>query len=84
MDRAAKLTGPSLFFWGGRDQHIKTKDAQSIAAVLHSANKPFVNVEFSDADHGLLCNSRASYHPDAAAEAWALTLEFLRRHLGTL
>jgi carboxymethylenebutenolidase len=84
LDRTAKLTGPSLFFWGGRDQHIKPEDAQSVTAALRSAKKPFVNVEFSDAEHGFFCNSRSSYHPDAAAEAWALTLEFLRRHLGTL
>ena len=38
------------------------------------------HVEFSEADHGFFCDARASYNPTAAAEAWPLTLAFLRLH----
>jgi carboxymethylenebutenolidase len=47
---------------------------------LREGKKSFVNVEFSDADHGFFCDARASYNPKAAAEAWPLTLAFLETH----
>ncbi len=36
----------------------------------------FVNVVFSNADHGFFCDARASYQPAAAAQSWALTQVF--------
>jgi carboxymethylenebutenolidase len=33
---------------------------------------------FSDADHAFFCDERGAYEPNAARQAWALTLEFLR------
>jgi carboxymethylenebutenolidase len=77
--RAAQLAAPQLFFWGGRDQHIPVAQRQALLDALTEANRSYVNVEMSDAGHGFFCDQRPSYHPDAAAESWALTLEFLRR-----
>jgi carboxymethylenebutenolidase len=37
----------------------------------------------SYADHGFHCDERTSYNPDAAAEAWAMTLAFLHDKLGS-
>jgi carboxymethylenebutenolidase len=37
-----------------------------------------VSLRISDGDHGFFCNQRPSYNARAAAEAWALTLTFLR------
>ena len=48
------------------------------------AGKPFVDVVFSDADHGFFCDARASYQPAAAAQAWSLTHAFLRHVLPAL
>ena len=45
---------------------------------LKANNKTYVNVEFSDADHGFFCDERKSYQPRAARESWALMLEFLK------
>jgi dienelactone hydrolase len=42
----------------------------------------YVQVEFSDADHGFFCDVRPSYNPKAATESWALTHAFLANHLG--
>jgi carboxymethylenebutenolidase len=42
-----------------------------------------VNVEFADADHGFVCDARASYNPAAAQQAWALTHAFLNCYLGS-
>lgn len=82
LDRAPKLDGPQLFFWAGKDARILPEHHRAVADALHAANKPFVNVEFSEADHGFFCDQRASYHAPSARQSWALTLQFLRDHLG--
>jgi len=81
LDRLKDLQAPILLYWGGRDQHIPPEQVQSVTAALRAAGKAFVNVEFSEADHGFFCDARASYHPVAAAESWALTLAFLKSHV---
>jgi carboxymethylenebutenolidase len=78
LDCAAKLHSPQLFFWGGLDKHITPELRKSIVDALIKEKKTFVNVEFSDADHGFFCDERESYNPGSARQAWALTLEFLR------
>ncbi len=81
VDRAAALKAPHLFFWGGRDEHIPAAHRQELIDALRQANRSYVNVEMSDAGHAFFCDQRPSYHPDAAAESWALTVEFLRRKM---
>ena len=77
IGRAPKLSGPTLFIWGGLDHHIPEADRQAVVAGVRDAGKVFVNVVFSDADHGFFCDARPSYHPAAAAQAWSLTKTFL-------
>jgi len=78
LDRAPALRAPILFFWGEKDKHIPPEQRRQITDALKQHGKTFVNVEFSDADHGFFCDQRASYHAAAARQSWALTLEFLR------
>ena len=78
LDRAASQHGPILLFWGGLDKHIKAQHRRSIVEALSARKKPYVNVEFSNADHAFFCDERAAYEPNAARQSWALTLEFLR------
>jgi carboxymethylenebutenolidase len=49
-----------------------------VVDALSAEHKVYVNVEFSNADHGFFCDERAVYEPTAARQAWVLTLEFLR------
>ena len=81
-DRAVELHAPQLFFWGGRDQHIKPEHVAQVIAALDAADKPYINTVISYADHAFFCDARPSYHPQAAAESWALTLAFLQDKLG--
>lgn len=81
LSRAAGQHGPLLLFWGGRDALIDLSQRRAVGDALRAAQKTFVEVEYSDADHGFFCDQRASYHPAAATEAWALTLEFLRNRM---
>lgn len=79
QQRAANLHGPMLFFWGLLDQHLNATVRATVIEAVTTAGKTFVNVEFSDADHGFFCDARASYNPEAARQAWVLALEFLKR-----
>jgi carboxymethylenebutenolidase len=77
LGRAAQQNGPVLFFWGGLDSRIPRDQTRSVIDAMAEAKKTFVNVEFSDADHGFFCDARASYKESAAKQAWALALKFL-------
>jgi carboxymethylenebutenolidase len=77
LDRAGDLHAPQLLFWGGLDKHIGPEQTRAVTESLRAAGKAFVNVEFSDADHGFFCDVRSSYNPQAARQAWALALTFL-------
>ena len=81
LDRAADLHAPVLLFWGGLDAHIGTEQVQATEAALKAAGKNYAQVVFSQADHGFFCDVRESYNPDAARQAWALTLEFLATYV---
>jgi carboxymethylenebutenolidase len=80
LDRLKEVQAPMLFFWGGLDGFIKPEHVKMVTDGMRAANKPFVSVEFSDADHGFFCDQRASYNATAASEAWALTLTYLKNY----
>jgi carboxymethylenebutenolidase len=71
-----------LFFWGGLDKSITPEHALAVSTALRAAQKPFVSVEISDANHGFFCDARPAYNASASALAWPLTLAFLHTHLG--
>ncbi len=77
LTRVAQLKHPVLLFWGGRDEYIPADQARAVTDSLRAAGKNFVNVEFSQAGHGFLCDARPSYDAAAAKQAWPLTLKFL-------
>ena len=81
LNRSSEIHAPHLFFWGGLDKHIPASQMDSITGSLKQAGKPFTQVLISYADHGFHCDERASYNPQAAAEAWAMTCAFLRNRL---
>ena len=72
------MKSPLLLLWGGLDHHITPDLRRAVTGALDAAKKTYVNVEFSNADHGFFCDERASYQPQAAKQAWSLILEFLR------
>ena len=78
LDRVPKLHGPALLIWGGLDKNITPEHRKAVTEALSAHRKTYVNVEFSSAAHGFFCDERPAYEPNAARQAWALTLEFLR------
>ncbi|HEX3867281.1 MAG TPA: dienelactone hydrolase family protein [Gemmatimonadaceae bacterium] len=82
LDRATQLHGPHLFFWGGRDTGIPPEQRRAVADAVRSAEKQFVDVEFSDATHAFFNEQADRYNPRAAAQSWALGISFLEDALG--
>jgi carboxymethylenebutenolidase len=83
LDRAGHLHAPQMFLWGGLDKHLGPEVTRVVTEALRAGGKPFVNVEFSDADHGFFCDARSSYNPHAARQAWVLALTFLEIYATT-
>ena len=82
LDRAPKLHGPQLFFWGGKDANITPEHTRAIVDALRAAGKTSVNVEFSDANHGFFNEQLPErYHAGAAEESWAMAVRFLKDRL---
>jgi carboxymethylenebutenolidase len=81
LDRATRLHGPILMFWGGLDKHILPEHTRAVEDALRAAGKEYGNVTFSYADHGFFCDQRAAYNEKASKQAWPMTLEFLKYHL---
>ena len=77
VSKAAEQNGPVLFFWGGLDARITHEHTRAIVDAMTAAKKIFVNVEFSNADHGFFCDARANYNEAAAKQAWELLVKFL-------
>jgi carboxymethylenebutenolidase len=82
LPKVADLHAPILFFWGGLDKHIGPEQTRAIVDECNRLGKTYVNVEFSNADHGFFCDVRPSYNPEAATLAWSLTKTYLLLHLG--
>ncbi len=70
-----------LFVWGGLDHHIPDEQRRAVVTAVGDAKKVFVDVVFSNADHGFFCDARAAYQPQAAAQAWHMTHAFLDTYM---
>lgn len=80
LDLAPKQHGPILMFWGGLDANIPPEQYRPIADALTSAGKTHEQAVFSQAGHGFFCDRRKSYNAQAAEQAWALSVAFLRAY----
>ena len=81
LEQVGALHAPVLLVWGGKDAHMGPDVTRAVDDALIAANKTHASITFSDADHGFFCDARASYNPDAARQAWALTLAFFESYL---
>ena len=81
LSRAAQQNGPVLFFWGGLDARITRDQTRAVVDAMTEAKKKFVNVDFSDADHGFFCDARSNYNESAAKQSWELLLKFLQTYV---
>ncbi|WP_328450439.1 dienelactone hydrolase family protein [Amycolatopsis sp. NBC_00438] len=76
-----KITCPVQFHFGGQDPFIPRPDVASVEAAVasHPGAEIHVQEEAGHAFHNHV--APMFHHPEAAARAWDLTTEFLRRTL---
>ncbi len=74
-----KLRCRSLFFFGGKDASIPPREVEAIREKLRAEKVPHDAIVFETSDHGFFCDERKAYDQSAAAEAWKITLEFLKQ-----
>ncbi|HET6382471.1 MAG TPA: dienelactone hydrolase family protein [Armatimonadota bacterium] len=77
LDEAASLRCPVQLFFGDQDSFIPPEEVEIIRDRLDDLGASFEIELYPDAGHGFCCEERDSYHPAAAADAWARALQFL-------
>jgi carboxymethylenebutenolidase len=80
-DAAPSLRVPWLGLFGDQDHTIPPDQVETLRAQAAQAPVPTEVIRYPGAGHGFNCNDRASFVPDAAADAWSHTLRWLRLHL---
>jgi carboxymethylenebutenolidase len=71
---------PVLGFYGGTDQHLVSQ-LPALSAAMAAAGKSFQPHVYPEAGHAFFNDGRLSYDVDAARDAFARTLTFLRQAL---
>ena len=81
LGRAEKIRCPMLLFFGDQDPFIPNQEVEQIRSTLAKLGKPAEVKDYPGAQHGFFSDERASYHPDAARDAWKRLVDFFARHL---
>jgi carboxymethylenebutenolidase len=81
---AAGLRCPLLAFFGDQDSFIPQTDVEALERALTGARAGAEIVVVAGAGHAFMNDTRPdAYRPEAAADAWRRTVEFLRDHLAS-
>jgi carboxymethylenebutenolidase len=82
IDEAATLKTPWLGLFGDDDEGIPVADVEQLRDALQAAPVDTEVVRYEGAGHGFNCDVRASFHPEAAADAWKRMLVWFQQRLG--
>lgn len=66
----SEIKGMLYAFFGIEDSSIPIEQVDQIEAELEKYKVPHRVFRYRDANHGFFCDRRASYNPQAAADAW--------------
>ena len=70
ITRTPEISGTLYAFFGMEDSSIPAEQVAQIEAELNNNYIPHRIFRYDGADHGFFCDRRASYNPEAAADAW--------------
>lgn len=77
-----KLQAPVLGLYAERDGFVTPASVRDLEGQLKALGKQIDVIIYPNADHAFFNDTRpAVYHPEAAADSWQRTVEFLRKHL---
>jgi len=77
----APLRMPILGIFGGQDQGIPVASVREFETALEALGNTVEIVVYEEAGHAFANPSGTRYQPEAAADAWRRTTEFLAEHL---
>jgi carboxymethylenebutenolidase len=78
----AKLNGPVLGLFAGKDQFVTPQVARDVDAAIKKAGKQSEIHIYPNADHAFFNDERPDVYDKAAAQdAWRRTLDFFRQHV---
>lgn len=81
LERIEKIQAPVLAHYGEKDPGVN-QDIPSTEEAMKKYNKSYSYKIYPGAQHGFHSDtSPERYHPEAAKEAWAKTLDFFRKNL---
>ncbi len=81
IGEAHKMQAPIFLGYGADDQSIPPAEHARVAQSLSAAKKRYVLSVYPGAGHAFLCEERANYAPQAAAQAWPEAIGFLQANL---
>jgi carboxymethylenebutenolidase len=81
LTRTADIQGTLYAFFGMNDTSIPPEHIAQIEAELQQHHIPHRIFRYPQAEHGFCCDQRASYHPEAAADAWKQIHELFQQQL---
>ena len=81
LHRTSKLSAPMILFWGEKDSHIPAEHRNQVMSSMREAKKEYIDILFSNADHGFFCDARASYEPNSAKLSWDVVQSFLNARM---
>ena len=82
LERAADITCPTLFHFGGSDPYIPREQVERVKEVADAHAHMELYIQ-EDAGHAFDNHMSGFHHPAAADAAWRITSEFLQRTLLT-
>jgi carboxymethylenebutenolidase len=78
FDFVSRITTPLMGSFGARDTSIKPEDVRAMFARLTAPHDVKI---YDEAGHGFFDDTRSSYVPSAAADAWTRTLTWFNKYL---
>jgi carboxymethylenebutenolidase len=78
FDFTSRITTPLMGSFGARDNSIKPEDVRAMFARLTAPHDVKI---YDEAGHAFFDDTRSSYVPSAAADAWARTLAWFKQYL---
>lgn len=81
IELVERIQCPVLGLYAERDE-ANRPSVPALEEALQLYNKQYECIVYPDAPHAFFNDTRDSYRPEAAADAWHRTMEFMGRNLG--
>lgn len=83
ITRTPEISGTIYAFFGMEDKSIPVEQVDQIEAELEKDQIAHRVFRYDKADHGFFCDRRASYNPEAAADAWEQVKQLFKQQLNS-